>query len=424
MRPRSASLIFLSMLLAMTAVAGPSPKKRPAAPQNPEAPPLQTPTPGQTIVYLTQESESADQSSEVASVPSQNPPGFEGALLGIEDDNTTGRFTGQTFTLRKVTIKAGESPVTIFKSLLEEGLGFFLVDLGPETLLSISRLPEASNVLLFDLRNSDDLLRGAECEPNLFFLMPSNAMRADALSQYFGKKRWQKWFLAVGKDAQDLKMAEAIRHSAKKFGAKIVADKIWNYSFEDRKTPESEIPVFTQAADYDVLMVADYQESFIGFLPYRTWLPRPIAGSGGLSALAWHPGHDLWGALQLQSRFTEKTQRPMHEKDYTAWLGARIIGEAATRTRALNVSAIASEILSGEFSIAGFKGVPLSFRAWDHQLRQPVLLATSASNISVAPIEGYLHPTNTLDTLGFDRTESRCSLKSSAPAITLPPAVH
>ena len=60
-------------------------------------------------------------------------------------------------------------------------------------------------------------------------------------------------------------------------------------------------------------------------------------------------------------------------------------------------------MLGGEFALAGFKGVPLSFRLWDGQLRQPVLLATERSLVAVAPIDGFLHQKNALDTLGFDQ---------------------
>jgi hypothetical protein len=41
-------------------------------------------------------------------------------------------------------------------------------------------------------------------------------------------------------------------------------------------------------------------------------------------------------------------------------------------------------------------------------LRQPVLLAADRSLVAVAPIEGYLHPRNELDTLGVDEAETRC----------------
>jgi ABC transporter substrate binding protein (PQQ-dependent alcohol dehydrogenase system) len=262
-----------------------------------------------------------------------------------------------------------------------------------------------------DVANPDDRLRGQDCQNNVFFMMPSDAMRYDALAQYFGKKRWQKWFVAIGQAEDDRRMAESIRHSARKFGAKIIKEATWSFTFDDRRSPESEVPVFTQGDDYDVLLVADAQNQFADLFPYRTWQPKLVAGSAGLTVGAWHKTHEAWGALQLQNRFKDKFGRPMAEKDYLGWLGARSLGEAATRSHSTNATDIKRLLLDPSFSVAGFKGVPLSFRPWDHQLRQPILLGAERSVVAVAPIEGYLHPENSLDTLGTDGPESVCPMK-------------
>ena len=61
-----------------------------------------------------------------------------------------------------------------------------------------------------------------------------------------------------------------------------------------------------------------------------------------------------------------------------------------------------------EITIDGFKGNRLYFRDWDRQLRQPLLIATHNAVIERAPLQGFLHQTNNMDTLGFDRRDSRC----------------
>ncbi|MEY2697149.1 MAG: hypothetical protein RL333_1287 [Pseudomonadota bacterium] len=368
--------------------------------------------PSLTIVYLTM------------SLPSKvNRPffdpeikslGSQGAALGIDDDNTTGRFTGQAFTLKTVNIDDPSTLETQFKRLLQDRQSYFLIDLPADAMLRLSKLPEAKDAILMDVANGDDHLRGQECQSNVFFLMPSDAMRFDALAQYFGKKRWQKWFLAIGQTEEDRRLAESIRHSARKFGSKIIKEANWSFTFDDRRTPESEVPVFTQGDDYDLVMIADAQNQFADLFPYRTWQPKLIAGSAGLTAVAWHKAHEAWGALQLQNRFKDKFERPMTERDYLGWLGARSLGEAATRSHSINVNDIKRQLLDPGFSIAGFKGVPLSFRSWDHQLRQPILLGAERSVVGVAPIEGYLHPENSLDTLGFDAPESLCHIKQKS----------
>jgi ABC transporter substrate binding protein (PQQ-dependent alcohol dehydrogenase system) len=359
-----------------------------------------------TIVYLSSGPLTAD--TRPFFDPTPKNLGVEGSELGVDDNNTTGRFTGQRFQLKKLTFEDAEKRRDQFKALIASGQTVFVIDLPPEELLTLARLPESSEALLLDIANSDDRLRGKECLPNTFFVMPSDAMRTDALAQYFGKKRWSKWFLVRGSSESDLRFAEATRHSAKKFGSKIVKDAVWSYSFDDRRTPESEIPVFTQEEDSDVIWVADSENQFGEFFPYRTWHPRLTAGSAGLRPTAWHKAHEMWGGLQLQNRFRDKFLRPMEEKDYIAWLAIRSIGEAATRSHSTKTPELRQMLLDPSFSLAGFKGVPLSFRKWDHQMRQPILLGTDRSVVGFAPIEGYLHPTNTLDTLGYDEPESSC----------------
>lgn len=340
--------------------------------------------------------------------PAPAEAGLQGARLGLMDDNTTGRFIGQKFELKEVTVPADGDILSAFKALLAEGYRYFLLNLQGPQILQLATLPEAQDSLLFNVASTDDRLRTADCKANVLHLLPSDAMKADALAQYLAKKRWKKWLLTRGATDEDQRLADALRHAAGKFGHKISAEKTWQYGFEDRRTPESEVPVFTQQAEHDVVVVADASLVFGDFIPYRTWLPRPVVGTVGLKPTAWDRTHEAWGALQLQNRFRELAGRTMTEVDYGAWLAARAIGEAATRTKSIELEANRPFLLSEQFSLAGFKGVPLSFRPWDHQLRQPVLLTTDRSLVAVAPIEGYLHPKNELDTLGTDEPETSC----------------
>jgi ABC transporter substrate binding protein (PQQ-dependent alcohol dehydrogenase system) len=59
-------------------------------------------------------------------------------------------------------------------------------------------------------------------------------------------------------------------------------------------------------------------------------------------------------------------------------------------------------------AVDGYKGQRLSFRAWDGQLRQPMLLAHGDGIAEIAPLEGFLHQRSALDTLGYDLPETGC----------------
>jgi len=294
---------------------------------------------------------------------------------------------------------------------LASGFQHILLDVPTESYPALATLPEARHALIYNVADSDDRLRGEHCSANLLHLLPSRGMRADALAQYLAKKRWKNLFLAVGTYPEDALYAAAIKRAAQRFGLKIAAEKTWAHSFDERRSPESEVPVFTQADDYDAVIVADENNEFGDFLSYRSWSPRPVFGTQGLTAVTWHRTLESWGAIQLQNRFRDQAKRDMTEADYGAWLAIRAIGEAATRAKSIEFSKVRDFMLGDQFALAGFKGVPLSFRAWDGQMRQPVLLAHERSLVAVAPIEGFIHPKTELDTLGYDQPETLCKPK-------------
>ena len=146
-------------------------------------------------------------------------------------------------------------------------------------------------------------------------------------------------------------------------------------------------------------------------LPYRTWDARPVAGSAGLIAKAWDPAHDQWGANQLQNRFAAMFSRRMTERDGQAWAAARMIREAASRKGTADPKLMLEFLKSPDFSLAAFKGQRLTLRDWNLQLRQPILLSDGRTIVSVSPQEGFLHQFSELDTLGYDRPETKCRLK-------------
>ncbi|MEY3786728.1 MAG: hypothetical protein RLZ75_935 [Pseudomonadota bacterium] len=359
------------------------------------------------IAYLSQEQAIPPQLSSWD--PFIKNKGIIGAELGIDDDNTTGEFTGQQFNL-KTFIAPLEGAVTdIFNKEISSKFQYVVVNLPAVQLNQLSDLPAAKQMLLFDVTTIDDALRNEQCRRNVLHLLPSRAMRSDALAQYMMKKRWTKWFLIIGQAQEDRLFADAIKRSAKRFGMNIVAEKTWEHTYDARRTIQSDVAVFTQTDDdYDVLVVADEQGQFGDYLDYRTWIPRPVIGTQGLIATPWHKTHEQWGAVQIQNRFKEKAGRWMEEPDYAAYLAVRAIGEAATRTNANKLNTVKDYMLSDAFALNGYTGNPLSFRSWDGQLRQPVLLAAPRSLVAVAPIEGFLHPKTELDTLGYDQPESQC----------------
>ena len=347
--------------------------------------------------------------------PAEND-GIAGARLAMEDNNTTGKFLNQHFTLEEVRLRDGED-VAQAAAALSGHNGFIIADLPADELLKAADALRDRGTVLFNAGATDDRLREADCRANVIHVAPTRSMLADALAQYLVWKQWKRWLLVVGSHDEDKLYADALRRAAGRFGAKIVQERIFEDTGGARRTDsgvtliQRQMPVFTQQAPaYDVLVAADESETFASYLPYRTWDPRPVAGSAGLVPTSWDAAQDQWGAIQIQNRFIKLNSRRMTALDMQAWTAARMIGEATSRIKSGDPKSVFEFLKRPDFSVAAFKGQRLTLRDWNQQLRQPILLVDGRMVVSVSPQEGFLHQVSELDTLGVDRPETRCKL--------------
>jgi ABC transporter substrate binding protein (PQQ-dependent alcohol dehydrogenase system) len=343
--------------------------------------------------------------------------GVAGARLAIEDNNTTGGFQNQHFSLDEIKLKGDDDPAKAAIALADRNIGFVIADLPAEALLKAADAIRDRGTVLLNAGAADDRLREEDCRANVIHVAPTRSMLADALAQYLVWKQWKRWLLVEGSHPEDKLFADALRRAAARFGAKVVQDRVFEDSGGARHTDsgvtliQRQIPVFTQQApSYDVLVAADESEVFGSYLPYRTWDARPVAGSAGLKATSWDAAQDQWGAVQIQNRFLKLNSRRMTALDMQAWTAARMIGEAASRTNSGEPKALFDFLKGRDFSIAAFKGQRLTLRDWNLQLRQPILLVDGRMVVSVSPQEGFLHQVSELDTLGVDRPETKCKL--------------
>jgi ABC transporter substrate binding protein (PQQ-dependent alcohol dehydrogenase system) len=233
-------------------------------------------------------------------------------------------------------------------------------------------------------------------------------MLMDALAQYLISKKWRKVLALKGLSPDDDRLFTAFDRSAKRFGLSIVATRPFRLGRDPRERSKNNIALLTAGKDYDVVFVADTQGEFARSVPYQIQQPRPVVGSAGLVPDGWNWAWDRYGAPQLNKRFLRKAGRWMTDYDWSAWLAIKVIGEAVQRTASGEFRVLSDYILGDKIIIDGFKGYPLSFRDWNGQLRQPVFLTTTNWVVARAPLEGFLHRTNDLDTIGLDRTETHC----------------
>lgn len=360
------------------------------------------------IVYLEQKAEHPPSFSNFERIPRDQ--GLQGARLAIVDNATTGKFLKHKYILKEHIAAPDEAIMPEAREALAGGSKIAVVNAPADVLLAIADLPEAADDIIFNVGSPAVKLRNDLCRRNVFHTLPSRAMLSDAIMQFFVVRRWTTALLVTGRYPTDKAFGLALHNSAKKFGISLV-EKPWLEDSDIRRNAAQEVPLFTQGEDYDVVVVADEEGQFGTFFQYNTSLPRPIAGSAGLVTTGWSHVLEQWGAFQLQTRFHEFASRPMNSIDYAAWLAVRTIGETVTRTKSSEIQTIRAFFTAKDFSLSGYKGSPLSYRSWNNQLRQAIPLMSSDSLVALAPLEGFLHQRNKLDTLGLDAAESTCSMR-------------
>ncbi|MGQ4878126.1 ABC transporter substrate-binding protein [Billgrantia sp. LNSP4103-1] len=347
--------------------------------------------------------------------PVLDDEGLQGARLGIADNNATAQFLGQEFILHEMEVAQGGDVGEALAHMVEQGAEWIVSGLPAEALGELMAHPARGSRVVFNASAPDDELRGEACHPELYHTTPSRRMLADALAQFLGYKQWDRWALVYGNTEEDRILADVLRDAAERYGHRIVGDEMWPHDPLSRRAEggfhaiQREIPVFVQdLPEHDVLVIADETDYFGEYFPYQTRLPRPVVGTQGLVATPWHRAHESWGAVQLQRRFEELAERRMTPRDFAAWLAVRSLGEATARTGSVEREAVLDYMLGDEFELAAYLGLPVSYRTWNHQLRQPILVTGPRMVASVSPQEGYLHPRTPLDSLGADEGESTC----------------
>ncbi len=144
------------------------------------------------IAYITQELKIPSALSNLDSFIQYK--GLMGAEIAIDDNNTTGQFTSQQYQLEKIIVPVSADVVELFTQQLSDDTDFIITNLATKQLTKLAELDSSKEKLFFDATSIDDALRNEHCLDNILHLLPSRAMRADALAQFMMKKRWKNWF--------------------------------------------------------------------------------------------------------------------------------------------------------------------------------------------------------------------------------------
>ncbi|MDM0103478.1 branched-chain amino acid ABC transporter substrate-binding protein [Variovorax sp. J22R24] len=330
-------------------------------------------------------------------------PASDGLDVALDEGQFELQAVDAAVALTKQSAASPETARAAAQAAEKAGAAVLVTDLPADWTLAVA---DAVKLPVINIGDAADRLREQDCRARLFHIIPSERMRSDALAQTLVSRKWSKLLLLIGPSAEDQARAATAQASIKRYGLQVVASKPFKLSGDPRERDLANPLLLTAGTTYDAVWVVDSDGEFARSLPYRTVLPRPVVGDAGLVAVAWHAQFERYGAPQVARRFAKAAGRPMTASDWAAWMAGKALVAAAIAAPKGPAAAWAQAL--AKTPLDGSKGTSLSFRPWDGQLRQTLLLTDGQGVISQAPVEGLLHPTNVLDTLGADAPEKRC----------------
>jgi ABC transporter substrate binding protein (PQQ-dependent alcohol dehydrogenase system) len=332
------------------------------------------------------------------------------AELAIKDGMAAARAAGFQLVLERRSLTEGEDAIAGAEALTRAGATAIILDLPLGDVERVANgAPGSRSIALFNARHRHDELRLTTCRSALLHTMPSLSMLTDGLAQGLMALDWRRILILKGPAADDVRFTDQFLVSAKKFGLRVAEVRPFILGNDPRKRDQINVRLLTGGADYDAIFVADFSGEFGRYVAYNTAKPRPVVGTAGLRPYAWHPYWERHGAPQLSRRFFRAAGRTMTEEDWATWIAVRAVLDAAVAARDAAPAVLLKALMTTDLRLELYKGSPGSFRPWSRQLRQAILLGTHDAVTTLAPVDGVLHQTNTLDTLGPDEPEFKCA---------------
>ena len=293
-----------------------------------------------------------------------------------------------------------------------------ILDLPKPEFTQVATMLDTLERVTINVRHPDSDLRDQMCLPSLYHTIPSERMYFDALGQFLIYRGWRKVLVVHGPSERDKKRTEVLQKSLKKFGAEISDTRQFTISHHPDDRDKNKPEFLTGGASYDVVAVIDSERDFGRYIQYSTRRARPVVGDVGLTPVGWHRTLERYGAPQLNERYQQfdhtnllPSSEAMSDAEFAAWSAIKLITNSLSLAENNAKSLSPRQILKHpDAQVDLYKGTRGSIRKWNHQLRQPILLATGEAVIAVAPMPKFLHPKHYVDTLGSDQPESPCQL--------------
>ncbi len=312
----------------------------------------------------------------------------------------------------------------------------------------LGRIAQERDVVFFNIGATSDGLRDATCAPTTFHVQASGAMYLDGILDWYAQDGAERYYLVVDEGLHGPELEAHFRHRVEAYpnGAEVAGVSVTTRSqfmflneIEEASASDADVVVLALAAEDEDQFLAQFDgrgiDAVVTSVPDlrtqdRTFLFRflqsaPVA-SGHARPVLWDTTSSMHGADDINERYVSRTGEPMEATSWSAYAAVRILFAAAAAGAADDTATLTEWLASDETAFDLGKGSGVSFRSWDHQLRQPLTMiqidpeAEWGSRVSrrmeFAAVVGVV-PTSfdedvaveSLDRLGRESGEGRCA---------------
>ena len=389
--------------------------------------------------------------------------GLLGARAGAEEMGANARLLGQAFELVVGTATTAAGAVGEARRLVAAEKVFAIAG-GYDTEISqaLSEFAEQKRLVFFNVGATSDALRNEACHRYTFHIEASDAMYLDAIVDWFTRglaflvdedapegvriirrAPTRQWFLVTANSPEWQARRRRARAALERrhWGGRIIGDVV----VSPDASHVGDVLRTIQRAHPDLVFLLLGPEEQLAFMKQyetaglraeisgfpapvtqtRTFLTTllglaPRSANESIRAMLWEPAFRFAGALELNSRFAARWKHPMDGPAWASWCAVKILWETALRAQTTDPARVVRYLESDRAVLDGHKGIILTFRRWDHQLRQPlemVRLKKSARDPGevAEPVGGIPNvnapgrdPQQVLDQLGDLAQDSKC----------------
>lgn len=366
--------------------------------------------------------------------------GVAAAGLAAEEANYVAEAFGKVVRLLPEKAASPDDAARKAMKLIRQGGAKAILGGGDDSLTqAIQEASTREGIVFLNTMSRSEALRGAKCHRLAFHIEASLAMYTDAMGQWLVRRAKQpRWGFLTPDSESGAEMERLAKRALRRHGGTAVAREVVPASGRDYRAALAKLakagpdvviinlsgpPLLTALAQFMELGL-EVHVAGAAMETLEFWQAEPTRLTGVWPSL-WSYEFRKYSGRELNKRLAARLGHPAASHAWASYTAMKAVWEAVLKSGGIDTASLVSFFEKGR-GVDAHKGQPLTFRPWDHQLRQPLMIVQSKvppkdakrwdifKLLGEVPLRGTPGKSRAavLDTLGLSAAESKCHFSS------------